>query len=101
MLNNDEEMAKANFEKMSKLEAALADGKDDRRKVVALEKQCKLLEDKLRSRDPNDTALLMRAATAPAVDDGTKRELEQKVKKLEAEMELKEQIFEKKLRTLR
>lgn len=101
MLSNDEQMQKANFDKIVKLETALEEGKDDRRKVLSLEKTIKLLEDKIRSRDPNDTALLIRAATAPQADDDQIRKIKQKCHQLEQEMAFKDEANDKKLRTYR
>ena len=60
-------------------------GSGDRKKIKELEKKCKLLEESLKSKDPNNIGLLLQANKAPA-DDGKVKELKSKVSRLENEI---------------
>jgi hypothetical protein len=57
----------------------LAKGKDDKKRLIELEKKCRLLEDTLKSKNPNSISMLIQASkTEAAIGDGDfegKREL--------------------------
>lgn len=79
-------------------------GKEDRKRLVELEKKCRLLEDTLKAKNPNSIGMLIQAAKTDVVRDGdgeSKRELETKVQHLEAELASQDKEFERKLRAMR
>lgn len=72
--------------------------------MAELEKKCKLLEETIKSKNPNSIGMLIQAAKAEPNDDlqnNSKRELQAKVDRITFEMEFQEKEFEKKLRTMR
>ena len=68
-----------------------------------LEKKCKLLEETIKSKNPNNIAMLIQATKEKPSDESSeeKQRLVDKVKRLEAEMDEKDRDFEKRIRTLR
>ena len=69
-----------------------------------MERKCRLLEETLKSKNPNSIGLLLQANKTDAVRDSdseSKRELVEKVNQLNYELEMKDKEFEKKLRTMR
>jgi hypothetical protein len=72
--------------------------------MAELEKKCKLLEETIKSKNPNSIGMLIQAAKAEPNEDlqnNSKRELQAKVDRITFEMEFQEKEFEKKLRTMR
>ena len=61
MLNADEKQSRAQFDEIQDLKLQIEKSKDDRKRLAQLEKKNKLLEDTLKSKDPNNTALLIQA----------------------------------------
>ena len=61
----------------------VAKSKDDKKRVAELEKKCRLLEDTLKSKNPNSIGMLIQASkTEAAIDGGDfegKRELQEKI----------------------
>ena len=72
--------------------------------MAELEKKCKLLEETIKSKNPNSIGMLIQAAKTEPNEDlqhNSKRELQAKVDRITFEMEFQEKEFEKKLRTMR
>lgn len=72
--------------------------------MAELEKKCKLLEETIKSKNPNSIGMLIQAAKAEPNEDlqnNSKRELQAKVDRITFEMEFQEKEFEKKIRTMR
>lgn len=68
----------------------MAKSKDDKKRLVELEKKCRLLEDTLKSKNPNSIGMLIQASKTEAAIDGDfegKRELQEKVNQLKYELE--------------
>jgi len=78
--------------------------KEDKKRLHELEKKCRLLEETVNTKNPNSIGMLIQAAKTDVVRDGeseSKRELQTKIKSLEADLDSKDQEFERKLRTMR
>lgn len=78
--------------------------KEDKKRLVELEKKCRLLEDTVKAKNPNSIGMLIQAAKTEAVRDGeseSKRELNSKIAQLELELEHKDREYERKLRAMR
>jgi len=86
------------------MKIVVAKAKDDKKRVVELEKKCRLLEDTLKSKNPNSIGMLIQASKTESTGDGDfegKRELQEKVNQLKYELETQDGEFEKKLRAMR
>jgi hypothetical protein len=60
----------------------LAKSKEDKKRLAELEKKCRLLEDTVKSKNPNSIGMLIQASKTEAVRDGeseSKKELETKI----------------------
>ena len=82
----------------------VAQAKDDKKRLIDLEKKCRLLEDTLKSKNPNSISqLIMASKTEAAIENDSegKRELKERIKQLEYELETKDSEFDKKMRTMR
>lgn len=104
LLNEGEDEQKSTFKEMNELQMQVQKAKEDKKRLVELEKKCKLLEETIKSKNPNSIGMLIQAAkTDVAKDDDTpsKRELQTKIKQLEAELESQDKEFERKLRAMR
>ena len=82
MLSADETDQRDAFKKMQELQEKLDRGKDDRKRLRELEKKCKLLEESVKSKDPNSLQLLIAATKADQVEDTGKHELQGKAARL-------------------
>lgn len=101
LLSADESEQREAFKKMQELQEKVDRGKDDKKRLRELERKCKLLEESVKSKDPNSLQLLIAATKAEQIEDTGKHELQGKVKRLEEEMEFQASEYEKKLRSLR
>lgn len=89
---------------MNDLKIQVAKAKEDRKRTAELEKKCRLLEETVKSKNPNSIGMLIQAAKTDVVRDGetgSKRELETKIGQLQYELEAQDKEFEKKLRVMR
>ena len=77
---------------------------EDRSKVAKLEKHNKLLEETIKSRNPNSLPMLI-AATNKVTEDAdaseSKKRLQYRIKQLEGEIDEKDSDFERRIRALR
>lgn len=79
MLSEDDGAQKSTFKELNEMKLNVAKSKDDKKRLVELEKKCRLLEDTLKAKNPNSIGMLIQASkTEAAVGDGDfegKREL--------------------------
>ena len=78
MLSEDDGTQKSTFKELNEMKLQVAKAKDDRKRVIELEKKCRLLEDTLKSKNPNSIGMLIQASKTEAAIDGDfegKREL--------------------------
>ncbi|CDW77663.1 UNKNOWN [Stylonychia lemnae] len=83
-------------EKSKKLET-------DVKRTIDLEKKCKLLEETIKSKNPNSIPMLIQAAKETVANEKQQNSTSdnQRVRQLEQQLEDKDKEYEKKLRTLR
>ena len=82
MLSEDDGTQKSTFKELNEMKLKVAGAKDDKKRVLELEKKCRLLEDTLKSKNPNSIGMLIQASKTEAAIDGDfegKRELQEKV----------------------
>tara|TARA_B110001450_G_C17510015_1_gene435990 strand:+ start:330 stop:566 length:237 start_codon:yes stop_codon:yes gene_type:complete len=78
LLSEDDGTQKSTFKELNEMKLQVAKAKDDRKRVIELEKKCRLLEDTLKSKNPNSIGMLIQASKTEAAIDGDfegKREL--------------------------
>lgn len=78
MLSEDDGTQKSTFKELNEMKLQVAKAKDDKKRVIELEKKCRLLEDTLKSKNPNSIGMLIQASKTEAAIDGDfegKREL--------------------------
>jgi hypothetical protein len=72
------------------LKLQLQKAKEDKKRIVELEKKCRLLEETLQAKNPNSIGMLIQAAKTDVVRDGdseSKRSFEMKISQLTFELE--------------
>ena len=82
MLSEDDGAQKSTFKELNEMKLKVASARDDKKRLVELEKKCRLLEDTLKSKNPNSIGMLIQASKTEAAIDGDfegKRELQEKV----------------------
>ena len=82
LLSEDTQEQKSTFSELTDLKLQLAKAKEDKKRLVELEKKCRLLEDTVKAKNPNSIGMLIQAAKTDVVRDGeteSKRELTSKV----------------------
>ena len=72
------------------LKEKLKKAEEDLKKTRDLEKKCKLLEETIKAKNPNNIAMLIQASKEQKVDNIEVRKLEEKIKQLEFELEEKD-----------
>jgi hypothetical protein len=104
LLSDGQDEQKSTFKELNDLQLQVQKAKEDKKRLIELEKKCKLLEETIKSKNPNSIGMLIQAAKTDVVrddDSQSKRELETRVKQLEAEIESQDKEFERKLRAMR
>jgi len=104
LLGEDETNQKSTYQELNDLKLQVAKAKEDKKRMAELEKKCRLLEETMKSKNPNSIGMLIQAAKTDVVRDGeseSRRELETKIGQLKYELETKDSEFEKKLRAMR
>ena len=72
------------------LKEKLKKAEENLKKTRDLEKKCKLLEETIKAKNPNNIAMLIQASKEQKVDNAEVRKLEEKIKQLEFELEEKD-----------
>lgn len=104
LLNEGEEDQKSAQRELNELRIQSGRAKDDKKRISELEKKCRLLEETLKAKNPNSIGMLIQATKTDALrEDGTpgNRELQEKVRQLTYELEVKDKEYERKLRAMR
>jgi hypothetical protein len=104
LLNDGDDEQKSAQRELNDLKLQSQRARDDKKRIVELEKKCRLLEETAKSKNPNSIGMLIQAAKTDAVREGGTpgtRELEEKVKQLNYELEVQDKEFERKLRAMR
>tara|TARA_B110000285_G_C15130655_1_gene623351 strand:+ start:814 stop:1035 length:222 start_codon:yes stop_codon:yes gene_type:complete len=71
LLSEDDGAQKSTFKELNEMKMQVAKSKDDKKRVAELEKKCRLLEDTLKSKNPNSIGMLIQASkTENAIDGG-------------------------------
>ena len=97
----------ANTELRGKLNDALLKCKtaeEDRKRARDLEKTVKLLEETIKSKNPNSIPMMIKATqdvTKNEEEEKSKKQLQFRVKNLEAELDERDKDFERRIRSLR
>lgn len=103
-MGEDDHNQKSTYKELNELKLQVTKAKEDKKRMVELEKKCRLLEETMKSKNPNSIGMLIQAAKTDVVRDGeseSRRELEAKIGQLGYELETKDNEFEKKLRAMR
>lgn len=75
---------------------------DDVKKTRDLEKKCKLLEETIKSKNPNSIPMMLQAVKETSGQDKAEiGDYKSKIKTLEFQLDEKDRDYDKKLRTLR
>lgn len=75
---------------------------EDARKAKDLEKKCRLLEETLKSKNPNSIPMMLQTVKdSEASDKAEVKDLKQRIKQLEVELDEKDKDYDRKLRTMR
>ena len=83
MLADGDSGQKQTIKELNDLRLQLEKSKEDKKRLVQLEKKCRLLEDTAKSKNPNSIGMLIQAAKTDVVNDNeseSKRELQEKIK---------------------
>jgi hypothetical protein len=75
---------------------------DEVKKTRDLEKKCRLLEETIKAKNPNSIPMMLQAVKDTSFNDkGEVSDLKSRIKSLEVQLDEKDKVFERKLRTLR
>ena len=104
LLKDDDDNQKTQYQELNEMKLKVQQAKEDKKRIVELEKKCRLLEETAKAKNPNSIGMLIQASKTEATRDGDQestRLLNMKIEQLKIQLDNKDDEFDKKLRTMR